>query len=323
MSAATKKSIRPRALFVIDPFEGLKFAKDSSLLFIKEFEKQGVCAEYCEVKDLFLKGESGFSHARALSLPDDYQTAKISDFTIGERQIVSLTAYDFIFMRKDPPFDDAYLYATYIFDFAEKAGVRVINPPAALRNHNEKLFALEFPDLIPETIFSSDLAALKEFSVDFEKIILKPVDGMGGKGVFLSHRDDANFAVIVETLTQNGRVPILGQRFLPEIKEGDKRILILNGVPFGYALARIPAEKSVRGNLAAGGGYEARPLTARDREIADKVATRLRADRIQLSGIDVIGDRLTEINITSPTCFAELKKLTPENPAEIFIKGLF
>lgn len=315
MGAATKKNTKIKALFVIDPIDTLNHYKDSSLAFMRSFGDLGAACFICGTEDLTLKGAKGFALGREITVGEDCRN-------LAAAENKPLESFDYIFMRKDPPVDKAYLYATYMLEAAERKGVKVINPPKALRDFNEKLFTLLFPSLIPETLFSADKRALQAFAAEYEKIILKPADGMGGRGVFLSYADDPNFSVIWETLTENGQFPILAQRFIPEIKQGDKRVLILNGEAFPYSLARIPGEKSVRGNLAAGGEYEARPLSKRDRDIAKKVAVRLKQENIALAGIDIIGDYLTEINITSPTCFVELERLTDIDPSEIFVKGL-
>ena len=223
---------------------------------------------------------------------------------------LSTASFDLVFMRKDPPFDMNYIYTTYLLEQAETFGTLVVNKPASLRDCNEKFFTTTFPELLPPQIVASQISALMEFHTEHEDVVFKPLDGMGGKGIFRVQRDDPNVNVILETLTQNERTAIVGQRFLPEIRDGDKRILLIDGEPVPYCLARIPKSGETRGNLAAGGTGVVQPLTTRDREIAEAVAPELRRRGLVFTGIDVIGDWLTEVNVTCPTCIRELDRET-------------
>ena len=234
----------------------------------------------------------------------------------------ALTEFDAIVKRKDPPFDMEYIYATYLLELAESQGARVFNKPDALRNHNEKLAIAQFPQFIAPTLVTSDEARLRGFFIRHQDIILKPLDGMGGAGVFRIKEDGLNLGSVIETLTENGRRTIMAQRFIPEIVMGDKRILLIGGEVVPYCLARIPQAGEVRGNLAAGGTGVAQPLSARDLEIAQALAPILSKRGLLLVGLDVIGDFLTEINVTSPTCFQEITQQTGFNVARMFVDAL-
>ncbi len=228
-------------------------------------------------------------------------------YCLGAPEYAPLSRFDVILMRKDPPFDINYIYSTYLLEWAERAGVLVVNRPQALRDCNEKLFAAQFPDLVPPLLVSSDASQLRGFFHEHGDVVVKPLDGMGGQSVFRLTPNDPNVGVILETLTAYGQRPIMAQRYIPEITEGDKRILVIDGEPVPYALARIPAQGETRGNLAAGGRGEGRELTTRDRWICEQVAPTLKAMGLLFVGLDVIGDYLTEINVTSPTCIRELE----------------
>jgi glutathione synthase len=225
-------------------------------------------------------------------------------------------------MRKDPPFDNEYLYATYLLETAARLGARVFNSPRALRDHNEKLAITEFPDFIAPSLVTCDAEVIRQFQRDHGEIVVKPLDGMGGVSVFRLRPDDPNLNVILETITQFGRRTVMAQRFIPEIAQGDKRILLIAGRPVPYALARVPRPGESRGNLAAGGIGRSQPLSPRDREIAETLGPVLAERGLLLVGLDVIGNHLTEINVTSPTCFVEIKHQTGFNVAAMFIDAL-
>jgi glutathione synthase len=262
-----------------------------------------------------------YAYTKSIELYDDYN--KRPDFyqSIGETQKISLNQFAMIFMRKDPPVDEAYLNALKILNLCDKSKVKLVNPADKLQILNEKLFAFEFPDLIPNACYTSNKQEAFAFTQNYHHVILKPIDGMGGKGIFISDKNDPNFSVIFETLSGNFKQAVLIQEFIPDIIHGDKRILIINGHIFDHALARIPASGQIRGNLAAGGSYQTIPLSKSDYHIAKAVAVRLKHDNIALCGIDVIGDKLTEINITSPTCFQELYSATGRNPFDLFFEN--
>jgi glutathione synthase len=227
-----------------------------------------------------------------------------------------------VLVRKDPPFNMEYIYATYLLELAEQRGARIVNRPAAIRSHNEKLAIAQFPQLIAPTLVTSDAARLRAFHDEHRDVILKPLDGMGGAGIFRVKDDGLNLGSIIETLTGNGANTIMVQRFIPEITQGDKRILLIGGEVVPYSLARIPQGSEVRGNLAAGGLGVAQPLSARDREIAETLAPVLSQRGLLLVGLDVIGDYMTEINVTSPTCFQEIKQQTGFDVAAMFVDAL-
>jgi glutathione synthase len=287
---------------VMDPIEDIHFKKDSSLAMLLAAQQRGWEIEYMELPDLFLQGGRAMARTRDLTVqmnPDDW-------YSFGQSRDRDLGELDVILMRQDPPVDREFLMATYILEAAELAGALIVNPPAALRDCNEKLFATQFEDCTPPLIVTRSAARLKAFYAEHGDVIMKPVDGMGGRSIFRVREGDANLGVIIETLTQNGEHQAMAQKFIPQISEGDKRILLIDGEPVPYALARIPSHGENRGNLAAGGRGEGRELTTRDREICARVAPAIKAKGLIFVGIDVIGDYLTEINVTSPTCLREL-----------------
>lgn len=287
---------------VMDPIEDIHFKKDSSLAMLLAAQKRGWEIEYMELPDLYLQGGRAMARTRDLTVhmnPDDWHS-------FGHSRDRDLGELDVILMRQDPPVDREFLMATYILEAAELAGALIVNPPAALRDCNEKLFATQFEDCTPPLIVTRSAARLKAFHAEHRDVIMKPVDGMGGRSIFRVREGDANLGVIIETLTQHGEHQAMAQKFIPQISEGDKRILLIDGEPVPYALARIPSHGENRGNLAAGGRGEGRELTARDREICARVAPAVKAKGLIFVGIDVIGDYLTEINVTSPTCIREL-----------------
>ena len=243
-------------------------------------------------------------------------------YRAGEPRELPLDAFDVVMMRKDPPFDMEYVYSTYLLELAEQQGARVVNSPRAVRDHNEKLAIARFPGFIAPSLVTRDEHLIREFLAEHGDMILKPLDGMGGASVFRLHRQDHNIGVVIETLTHYGRRTIMAQRYIPEIAKGDKRVLIIDGEPAPYSLARIPKPGETRGNLAAGGTGVAQPLSARDLEIARGVGPDLKAAGLMLVGLDVIGDYLTEVNVTSPTCMREIADQTGFNVAGMMIDAL-
>lgn len=287
---------------VMDPIDTITPYKDTSLAMLLEAQRRGWEIHYMQQHDLFVHDGAPFAHTRILQVED----SRTSWFTLGDEQELSLGEMQIILMRKDPPFDMEYIYSTYILELAEQQGTLVVNRPSSLRDANEKLFTSHFPQCCTETLVSRDQARLQAFAKELGDIVVKPLDAMGGASIFRIRRDDPNTSVILETITRQGARTIMAQRFLPEYKQGDKRILIVNGEPIPYALARIPAEGETRANLAAGGTGVGVELTARDHWIANQVGPKLRDMGLLFVGLDVIGDYLTEINVTSPTCVREL-----------------
>lgn len=287
---------------VMDPIEHISYKKDTSLAMLVAAQERGWSLFYMEQSDLYLQDGAPMARMRSLDVaynPDNWYTLQ----TAEERPLTDL---DVILMRSDPPVDKRFIDTTYLLERAEQRGVLVVNPPQALRDCNEKLFATEFPQCCPPVLVSSRAELLREFHHEHGDVIFKPLDGMGGSSIFRLRPDDPNVSVIIETLTGHGQHLIMAQRYIPEIVDGDKRILLVDGDPVPYALARVPAVGETRGNLAAGGSGIARPLTERDRWICSQVRDAVRARGLLFVGLDVIGDYLTEINVTSPTCVREL-----------------
>lgn len=287
---------------LMDPIGDINIKKDSSFAMLLAAQKIGWNIFYIEMSDLFL--DQGLARARVRKLSVVRDQNKWFDFLSDET--VNLNVLDVILMRVDPPVDAEFIYATHILERAANQGVLVVNRPQSLRDCNEKLYATAFPQCCPEVLVASDQHRLKEFCHQHGDVIFKPLDGMGGASIFRVKSDDSNLSVILETLTHHGSQKIMAQRYLPEIKKGDKRILIIDGEPIPYALARIPGKGELRGNLAAGGRGQAQPLTDRDYWIVDQIKDDLRERGLLFVGIDVIGDYLTEINVTSPTCIQEI-----------------
>jgi glutathione synthase len=307
-------------LFVADPLVSFKTYKDSSFAMMREAARRGRTLWACEVPQLRWQrgGRVTAAGARRIAL-----TGEEHDwFTVEQTADLALADAGAVLMRKDPPFDSEYFYATHLLSQAEREGARVFNRPAALREHPEKLAILEFAQFIGPTLVTRDARAIRDFHAAQRDIILKPLDGMGGMGIFRVGPDGLNLGSIVETLNQDGRVTVMVQKYLPEIVAGDKRILLIGGEPVPFALARIPQGSEIRGNLAAGGKGVAQPLSARDREIAAAVGPMLAARGLLLVGMDVIGDSLTEINVTSPTCFREITDQTGFDVAKMFVDAL-
>lgn len=309
----------PRQLAVVmDPIGSIKIVKDSTFAMLLEAQRRGWTLQYVLPGSLGLRGGEAGARLAPLSVRDD----PAGWFTLGEPVWRPLAAMDRVLMRKDPPVDADYLHDTQVLSAAEAQGARVTNAPAGLRDLNEKLAALLFPDCIPPTLVSREAAEFRAFAAEQGEIVLKPLDGMGGRSIFRSHHGDPNLNVILETLTGNGRHLAMAQRFLPEIALGDKRILLIDGEPVPYCLARIPQGSEFRGNLAAGGRGEVRPLSERDREIAARVGPEMRRRGMRFVGLDVIGDCLTEVNVTSPTCIREIDAGTGLNIAGLLFDAL-
>jgi glutathione synthase len=297
--------MRPRLGVVMDPIGSININKDSTFAMLLEAQARGWPISYMEQNDLFLRDGESFARQRPLQLFEDASRW----FEWGEERTEPLSALDVILMRKDPPFDMEYVYTTYLLERAEDAGALVVNKPRSLRDANEKLFTAWFPQCTPPTLVTRSAAHILGFLNEHGDIILKPLGGMGGESVFRLRRGDPNTNVVLETLTVDESRFAMAQRFIPEIAQGDKRILLVDGEPIPYALARIPAKGETRGNLAAGGTGVGVPLSERDRWICAQVGPVLREKGLLFVGLDVIGDYLTEINVTSPTCIRELDRL--------------
>lgn len=289
---------------VMDPIANISFKKDSSLAMLLAAQSLGWSLFYMEQQDLYQKASVARARMRPLRVFDNADRW----FDLADELDQPLSSLQVILMRKDPPFDNEFIYSTYLLEQAESDGALIVNRPQSLRDCNEKFFATRFPQCTPPTVVSRRADILREFAEEQRDVILKPLDGMGGTSIFRHRQGDPNLSVILETLTAHGSQQIMAQRYLPAIKDGDKRILMIDGEPVPYCLARIPAQGETRGNLAAGGRGEARPLSERDREIAALVGPELRARGLLFVGLDVIGEHLTEINVTSPTCIREIDK---------------
>jgi glutathione synthase len=306
------------ALFVVDPLDELKESKDSSIAMMREMARREYRIWACRVGELAWR--DGVVQAVATRLDVKPQGAQW--FEPLEHVRRPLENFDVVLMRKDPPFDLEYLTATWLLEAAVRRGARVFNDPRALRDHNEKFAVAEFAHYAPPTLVTCDPEAIREFHAEHRDIVVKPLDGMGGRGVFRVAAQDPNLGVILETATRGGRKTVMAQRFIPEIAAGDKRILLVAGRPVPYALARVPRPGESRGNLAAGGIPRAQPLSERDRAIAAALGPALADRGLLLVGLDVIGDYLTEVNVTSPTCFVEIKRETGFNVAVMFVEAL-
>ena len=294
---------------VMDPISQVKVAKDSSMAMMLEAQKRGYQLYYMEMKDLYLEQGQCRATTHRVKVFDD------SDhwYELSEPEDIAVSDLDAVLMRKDPPFDTEFIYATYMLERAEVAGTLIVNKPQSLRDCNEKLFTAWFSDLTPKTLVTRSSDKIREFHLAEKDVIIKPLDGMGGASIFRIKEKDANVGVIIETLTNHGEQYAMVQEYMPEITDGDKRILIVNGEPMPYCLARIPAQGETRGNLAAGGRGVARPLSVSDKAIADAIAPELKKRGLYFVGLDVIGDKVTEINVTSPTCIREIEAAYPIN----------
>lgn len=308
-----------KLLFITDPLESFKIYKDTTFAMMREAQRRGHTVAVCLPQDLvWQRGSQVTARVRDIVLTGD----STNWFQAQPLRSAALTAFDAVLMRKDPPFDSEYFYATHLLEQAEREGARVFNKPRALRDHPEKLAIMEFPQFIGPTLVTRDPQDIQRFHAEHQDIILKPLDGMGGMGIFRVGPDGLNLGSITETLNRHGAQSVMVQKFLPEITEGDKRVLVIGGKPVPFCLARIPQGSEVRGNLAAGGKGVARPLSARDWEIAEALGPVLHSRGLLLAGVDVIGDCVTEINVTSPTCFQEIHDQTGCNVAFLFVDAL-
>jgi len=287
---------------LMDPIEQINTRKDSSYAMLLEAQRRGHQLFYMQQQGLMLKASEVMSHCQQLSLFDCEERW----FELSPETTRNISEFDVILMRKDPPFDMEFVYTTYLLQLAKEKGVLVVNDPQAIRDANEKLFTAWFPQCCTDMIVSRNQADFRAFYQQHRDIILKPLDGMGGSSIFRVKPDDPNLGVIIETLTANGQQSAMAQKFIPQISDGDKRILMVDGEPIPYCLARIPAKGETRGNLAAGGRGEARPLNERDFWIAGQIGPTLKQKGLMFVGLDVIGDYVTEINVTSPTCIREI-----------------
>lgn len=304
-----------RLAVIMDPIDHIKIHKDTTFALLLAAQTRGWSLYYMEQADLFLRDGLAYGAARRLNVRSD----KNSWFDLGKVEDQALTEFDVVLMRKDPPFDMEYVYSTYILELAAVQGTLVVNNPRSIRECNEKLFTCWFPQCTPPTLVTRDKQRIKDFLAEQTRIVLKPLDGMGGAGVFRIDLGDPNTSSIIEAVTVMGSQMAMAQRYLPEISLGDKRILILDGEPVSHCLARIPAEGEARGNLAAGGRGVVQPLSERDRWLVAQVAPELRRRGLLFVGLDVIGDYITEINVTSPTCLQEIRNETGVDSADQFI----
>lgn len=307
-----------RLAFVVDPLDELKAYKDSSIAMMRAAAARGHEVHAFEAPSMFVLDSSVRAAVRHLEVNDDDE----SWYRVVGEETARLADFDYVLMRKDPPFDQEYYYATLLLERAEAEGTHVVNSPRALRDWNEKLSILRFPQLAPPTLVAREMANVHAFIDAQGDVIVKKLDGMGGTMIFRVGARDPNRNVIVEAITDMGRRTVMAQRYLPDIAKGDKRVLVIDGEPFPYCLARIPKEGETRGNLAAGGRGMAQPISDRDREIAQAVGAELVKAGIVFAGLDVIGDYLTEVNVTSPTCIVEIDEQTGENAAELFMDAL-
>jgi len=306
-------------LFVADPLESFKIYKDTTFVMMREAQARGHTLSVCEPQQIcWASGHQVQADCRLLHLTG----GSLAWYKVDGALRRPLKDFDAIVMRKDPPFDSEFFYATHLLEQAEREGARVFNKPRALRDHPEKLAILEFPQFIGPTLVTRAAQDIRSFHAEHQDIILKPLDGMGGMGIFRVREDGLNLGGIIETLNKDGAQTVMVQKFLPAIAQGDKRVLVIGGKPVPYCLARIPQGGEVRGNLAVGGKGVAQPLSARDRFIAESLGPILNDRGLLLVGLDVIGDSLTEINVTSPTCFQEIFDQTGFDVAAMFIDAL-
>jgi glutathione synthase len=304
--------------FIVDPLDEFKLEKDTTYAIMREAAAQGHALYALQQDDLAWHKHSVTGHAARLHLTGETP----GWYRLDPPSETPLEQFDAVLMRKDPPFDMEYVYSTYLLEIAERHGARVFNRPQAIRDYNEKIAIARFAEFTAPTLVTRRAELLHGFLQEHSDIILKPLDGMGGSSIFRVRRDDPNLNVIIETLTGNGTRTIMAQRYIPEISNGDKRVLVIGGEAVPYCLARIPKAGETRGNLAAGGTGVARELTARDRLIAETLGPQLTAAGLLLVGLDVIGDHLTEVNVTSPTCFQEITQQSGFNVAAMFLNKL-
>src|SRR3990167_7367350 len=308
-----------KLLFIADPLQSFKIYKDTTFAMMREAQRRGHTLAVCEPQHItWQRGSKVTARVCDIQLTAD----PVQWYAAQPERSAPLASFDAVLMRKDPPFDSEYFYATHLLEQAERDGARVFNKPRALRDHPEKLAIMEFPQFIGPTLVTRDARDIQRFHAEHRDIILKPLDGMGGMGIFRVGPDGLNLGSITETLNRGGAQSLMVQKFLREIAEGDKRVLIIGGKPVPYCLARIPQGTEVRGNLAAGGMGVARPLSERDFEIAHALGPILQSRGLLLAGVDVIGDYVTEINVTSPTCFQEIQQQTGCDVPALFIDAL-
>jgi len=303
---------------LMDPIESISFKKDSTLEMMWQAQQRGWKLEYFLQSDCFV--DNGVAKARSKGIKVAMDSNNWFEFT--HEAIIELGSLDAILMRKDPPFDMEFVYTTYILELAENAGCMIVNKPSALRDCNEKMYTQWFPELTPASLIIRQATDIRDFLNQHGDIIIKPLDGMGGTSIFRLQKDDPNISVVIETMTDYGQKYTLCQKYIPEITEGDKRILVIDGIPVEYCLARIPSQGETRGNLAAGGTGVSKPLSKRDREICSVVGPELKKRGILFAGLDVIGDYLTEINVTSPTCIRELNEQNQLNIADTLMSAI-
>jgi len=309
-------------LFVIDPLPLLKAYKDSSVAMMRALAARGHRLSVALQGDLYIDGGIVQARATPIELAAGADLHGHAWWTEADAQELPLSRFDAVVMRKDPPFDMEYVYSTHLLEYAQQQGAKVFNSGAAIRNHPEKLAITEFADLAAPTLVTRDMARIKAFHAQHQDVIVKPLDGMGGTGIFRLRAEEPNRNAILETLTDNGNRTIMAQRYIPDIVKGDKRVLLIGGEPVPYCLARIPLAGETRGNLAAGGRGVAQPLSERDRHIAATAAQRLAGRGLLLVGLDVIGDYVTEVNVTSPTCFVEITEQTGFDVGDMFAQAL-
>ena len=308
-----------KLLFIADPLATFAIYKDTTFAMMREAQQRGHSIAVCQPQQvMWVSGSTVKAQVSDIVLTGQQDTW----FSVQQQRSAALADFDAVLMRKDPPFDSEYFYATHLLEQAEREGAKVFNKPRALRDHPEKLAIMEFAQFIGPTLVTRDAGDVRRFHEEHRDIILKPLDGMGGMGIFRVGPDGMNLGSIIETLNQNGAQSLMVQKFLPEIVDGDKRVLIIGGKPVPYSLARIPQGSEVRGNLAAGGKGVAQPLSARDYEIAHAIGPILQNRGLLLAGVDVIGDYVTEINVTSPTCFQEIQQQTGCDVAALFVDAL-
>ena len=310
-------------LFIADPLDRFKIYKDSTYAMMAEAARRGHTLYACEPEDLAWTGGDVEANVRRFAIVGDQTDGHRAPWYAAQpAEVRSLKHFGAVLMRKDPPFDMEYVTSTWLLELAERGGARIFNKPQAIRDHSEKLAIGEFPQFVAPTLVTRDAARLRAFHEQHGDVILKPLDGMGGMGVFRVKADGMNLGSIIEMLSEDGARSVMAQKFIPDIKDGDKRILLIGGEPVPYSLARIPQGNEVRGNLAAGGLGVAQPLTAHDREIAAALGPVLAARGLLLVGLDAIGDWLTEVNVTSPTCFREIMDQTGFDVAAMFVDAL-
>jgi glutathione synthase len=305
-------------LFIADPLESFKIKKDSTLAMMRAAQEAGHGLWFCQSRNILWKDDLVVADCQTLVV----KPSSTSWFELGSIEPRSLKSFSAVFMRTDPPFDIEYLNTTWLLSAAARQGAKVFNDPAAVRDHSEKLSITEFPELMPPTLVTRELSAVEQFHQTHHDIVIKPLDGMGGMGVFRVGSDGLNLASIVETLGENGARTLMVQRFLPEIAQGDKRVLLIGGEVVPFSLARIPQGNEIRGNLAAGGKGVAMPLTEAEKKIAEKLAPILNQRGLFLVGLDLIGGYLTEINVTSPTCFVEITEQSGFDVSQFFLKAI-